>query len=175
MNFAEINQKLRVLFLVLVIIGLAGCHVGHIPGPEVDKRLDCKIGQILTVKIHYGEALNAKDGGWYSVEIKNPKNPEWSDIIIWTTPSSRENTKDEFRNYEFTFYAENFRTQWQNEPSKEIDAKPKYAGPYEVYIRNSFGYEKKYYTEVKFSIINTLNLEACDIVFEPGYMEIEVP
>jgi|GEM_PF-5460758 len=83
-------------------------------------------GEIYRVKLTFGDAMS--DGGWYSVEIENPRN-KWRDVVRWDCLDITEFEED-YRYYEFSFFASNFNTQ---DPAL-MD------GYYTLRIDNGFGY-----------------------------------
>jgi hypothetical protein len=162
--------------LALVLGGCDGAFGDPKDDDPPDERLDEVKGEIFGVIINYGDALNAENGGSYSVEIKNPRST-WRDIIIWETAYSHENVEEKNRNYTFMFHEDNFVEQfseWRKFPDEykgELDYIYRVIeGKYEVIIKNSFGYEKKYEVRVGISIDRLYT-----IVFNPGIMEVSVP
>jgi len=157
----------------LLLVFLSGCFTESDPEElSPDTRLNCAEGEILKVILHYGEALNADGGGSYSVELKNPRS-NWRDIVIWETAWSHKNVKEKDRKYTFTFYHDNFHTQYE-----DYNYHPGYktwdqyvlneiSGRYNIIIRNSFGDE--IHSTASWGIY--ANVTGCNIIFDPGVRE----
>jgi len=163
------------LAALLAVIILSCEYSGEKVEPE--SRLDKLKGEMFGVILHYGDALNADGGGWYSVEIKNPRN-NWRDIIIWETEYSHKNTEEKNRNYTFMFHDDNFREQYYEweKYKDEYATQDSYVfnvvdGTYDVIIRNSFGYEKKAAVYAEIKLVDVYY----NVTFNPEIKEFTVP
>ena len=84
-------------------------------------------GEIYRVHLTFGDAMS--DGGWYSVEIENPRN-NWRDLVRWDCLTDITEFEEDYRFYDFAFKSDNFNTQ---DPAL-MD------GQYSLWINNGFGY-----------------------------------
>ncbi len=86
-------------------------------------------GEIYRVHLTFGTAMS--DGGWYSVEIENPRN-SWRDFVRWDCLTDITEFEEDYRNYDFPFMSDNFNAQ---DPA-QMD------GEYILTVSNGFGYEE---------------------------------
>lgn len=109
-------------------------------------------GEIYRVHLTFGEAMS--DGGWYSVEIQNPRN-NWRDLVRWDCLTDITEFEEDYRFYDFPFMSDNFNTQ---DPAL-MD------GEYTLTIANSLGLENQ---------MSPLNWSDGQFV-DGGYAEYAVP